>query len=286
MMQIGLLDGAVDVHLAVHARHAEVQRVGLGERADAEQRGDDRHAGALGQRAELVVGVAQDDAVARHDERPLGPADEPRAPRPAPSAWAARRARPGGRSRRGRGVGPAGVVELLVLHVLRHVEQHRAGPPLARHRERLAHRLGQLLDVLHQPAVLGDRLGDADDVGLLEGVPSDHGARHLPGDRHQRRVVHVGRGDAGHQVRGSRSRGGHADARPAAGAGVAVGRVGRRLLVAHQHVAQPGVLGQRVVERHDRAAGIAEQDVHALLEQGPAEDLRAGQLLRHHTPHR
>ena len=63
--QVGLLDGAVDVHLAVHARHAEVQRVRLGERADAEQRGDDRDAGALGQRAELVVGVAQDARRAR-----------------------------------------------------------------------------------------------------------------------------------------------------------------------------------------------------------------------------
>ena len=29
--QVGLLDGAVDVHLAVHARHAEVQRMRLGE---------------------------------------------------------------------------------------------------------------------------------------------------------------------------------------------------------------------------------------------------------------
>ena len=72
MMQVGLLDGAVHVHLAVHPRHAEVQRVRLGKRADAEQRGDDRDAGALGERAELGVGVAQDDAVARHDQRPLG----------------------------------------------------------------------------------------------------------------------------------------------------------------------------------------------------------------------
>ena len=49
MMQVGLLDGAVDVHLAVHARHAQVQRVRLGERADAEQRGDHRDAGPLGE---------------------------------------------------------------------------------------------------------------------------------------------------------------------------------------------------------------------------------------------
>ena len=72
----------------------------------------------------------------------------------------------------------------------------------------------------------------------------------------------------------------------AAGARVAVGRVGRGLLVAHQHVAELGILGQRVVERHDRAAGIPEEHVHAFLQQGPAEDLRAGELLSHYTPHR
>ena len=135
-----------------------------------------------------------------------------------------------------------------------HVEQHRAGPPLARHRERLVHRLGQLLDVLDQPAVLGDRLGDADDVGLLEGVPADHRPRHLPGDGDQRRAVHVGRGDAGHQVGGAGPGRGDAHARPAAGARIAVGGVRRGLLVPHQHVPQRRVLGQRVVERHDRAA--------------------------------
>ena len=75
--EVGLLDGAVHVHLAVHAGHAEMQRVRLGKGADAEQRRDDRDAGALGQLAELAVGVAQDDAVARHDQRPLGPRDEP-----------------------------------------------------------------------------------------------------------------------------------------------------------------------------------------------------------------
>ena len=114
----------------------------------------------------------------------------------------------------------------------------------------------------------------------------DHGARHLAGDRDHRRVVHVRRGEAGHQVGGARPRGGDAHARPPARAGVAVGGVGRGLLVPHQHVAEPGILRQRVVERHDRAAGIAEEQVHALLEQGPAEDLGAGELLRHHTPHR
>ena len=113
----------------------------------------------------------------------------------------------------------------------------------------------------HQDAVLGDRLGDADDVGLLEGVPPDHRARHLAGDRDDRRAVHVRRGEAGHEVGGARTRSRHAHAGAAGRPGVAVRRVRGRLLVPHQHVPQPGVLRERVVERHDRAARVPEQEV-------------------------
>ena len=74
--QVGLLDRAVDMHLAVHARHAEMQRVRLGEAADAEQGGDHRDPGALGQRAQLLVRAGQNDPVSRHDERALGLPDE------------------------------------------------------------------------------------------------------------------------------------------------------------------------------------------------------------------
>jgi hypothetical protein len=43
--------------------------------------------------------------------------------------------------------------------------------------------------------------------------------------------------------------------------------VHRRLLVAHQHVAQPRLAVQRVVERQCRAAGIAEDRVDAAFDQ-------------------
>ena len=72
----------------------------------------------------------------------------------------------------------------------------------------------------------------------------------------------------------------HTPARPVA-PGVPVGRVRRSLLVPHQHVAQAGKLGERVVERHDRAAGVAEEDFDTLFEQGTAEDLGAGQAFSH-----
>jgi len=169
----------------------------------------------------------------------------------------------------------------LILNILRDIQQHRSRPAILRHVERFLHCLGQLLDVLYQPVVLGDRLGDADDVGLLKGVTAHHRPRDLTSDRDHRGVIHVRGGQAGDQIRCPGPGGGNAHASAPAGAGIAISRVSCCLLVTHQHMPQPRILGERVIERHDRAAGIAEHDVHALLQQGTAEDLCSGQRLRH-----
>ena len=76
------------------------------------------------------------------------------------------------------------VLGLLVLHVLRHIDQHRTGASLLRDRQRLPHHARELGDVLHQVVLLRDRQRDAHDVRLLEGITADHAARHLSGDRH------------------------------------------------------------------------------------------------------
>ena len=49
------------------------------------------------------------------------------------------------------------------------------------------------------------------------------------------------------------------------------------LLVAHQHVAQPPVLGQRIVQGQHGAAGIAEHGVDAAGDQGVEQEAGAGQ---------
>ena len=66
-----------------------------------------------------------------------------------------------------------------------------------------------------------------------------------------------------------------ADADPAAGAGVAVGRMGGALLVADEDVAQLRVVVPDVVERQDHAARVAEDDVHALADERLAEGVGA-----------
>ena len=74
--QIGLLDRGVDPGLAVHAHHAEVQRMRRREAADAEQRHRDRNLRLLGERLQRRFGAAEDDAVAGEDQRPLGGVDQ------------------------------------------------------------------------------------------------------------------------------------------------------------------------------------------------------------------
>ena len=74
--QVGFLNRGVHPGLAVHAHHAEVQRMRGREAADAEQRHRHRNLRLLGERLERRFGAAEDDAVAGQDQRTLGRVDQ------------------------------------------------------------------------------------------------------------------------------------------------------------------------------------------------------------------
>ena len=74
--QIGLLDGVVDPGLAVHAHHAERERVRGGEGAEAEQGAGDGDLLRFGEGDDLGFGAGCDDAVAGEDDGLLGLLDE------------------------------------------------------------------------------------------------------------------------------------------------------------------------------------------------------------------
>ena len=141
---------------------------------------------------------------------------------------------------------------------------------------------GNVFDAFHQIIVLRDRHGDAGDVDLLERILAQDGGGNLARDRDQRRAVHPGVGDGRHQIGRARTAGGHADADLAGSAGVPLGGVARTLFVPAQDVMQPVViLPEGVIERHDGAAGNAEDDIDALADQGLAHYLSAGTCIRH-----
>src|SRR5690606_32086558 len=151
---------------------------------------------------------------------------------------------------------------LSLQDVLGDVDEHRTGAPGRGDVERLGEDARDVVTIADQEVVLGDRHGDAGDVGFLEGVGADQAAAHLPGDGDDRDGVHVRVGQRGDQVGGSRTGGGHADPHPAGGVGVAAGGVPGALLMAHQHVPQLLRVEQRVVDRQHSAAGDPEDDVY------------------------
>src|SRR5215469_7301922 len=130
------------------------------------------------------------------------------------------------------------IQRLAQLHVLGDVDQHRAGAPAARYAEGLMHDVCYVFDSLHEKVVFRDRLRHAQYVGFLEGIAANEVTRYLPGDRHNGRRVHVGRGEAGDEVGGARATGGDAYTDLARSAGIAIGGVSGRLLMPHQDMAQ------------------------------------------------
>ena len=139
---------------------------------------------------------------------------------------------------------------------------------------RTAHGISSGLVTCHAQRVAGQ--AHADRVRLLERVGSELGARHLPGDRDEGGRVHEGIGEGGEEVGGPRAGGPHAHPGPSRRPRVALRRVARSLLVPHEHVADPIPRAEeRVVDRHVRAARIAEHEVHAFGDEGLDQQLGA-----------
>ena len=144
----------------------------------------------------------------------------------------------------------------------------------------------QVADRLHQVVVLGAGPRDAGRVGFLEGVVADQVRRHLAGEADDWNGIHQGVGETGHRIGGAGTGSHQHDTNPAGRARIAFGGMHRGLLMAYQDVAQPVLLEERVVDRQDRAARIAEDDLDFLVDQGFHQQIgasRGGLLGLHDT---
>ena len=247
----------IDPGFAVHAHHAEVERVRRREAADAEQRHRDRDLRALGKGAQLVHGARDHHAVPGEDHRPLRLIEQR-------GGLRKRRRRSPRRRRASRGTPGAAASQSnshdacwasLVMSI-----STGPGRPDLRDHERFADRARDVLGAGHEVVVLRDRQRDAGDVDLLERVAADQAAADLAGDADDGRGVHHRGGDAGDHVGRARPGRGDRDADAAARARVAVGHVRRPLLVAHQDVANR-VIEHGVVGRQNGAARIPKMSV-------------------------
>ncbi len=231
--QIGMGDGVIGVAGAVHPQHAQGKIVVLGKATDAHKRRRHRNLHQFGQRHELLLRPGGDDAAADVENRLLRGGDG--FGRGADLLLVTFQGRlVAGKVHPARGF----VIKLGVLHVHGDIDEDRSRPPRGGDVERLLENPGDVLRFLDQVTVFDDRLGDAGDVDFLEGVGADEVAAHLAGDGDHRRRIQIGVGDAGDQVGGPGAAGGDTDAGLAGCPGIAVGGVGRALLVAHQVMLQ------------------------------------------------
>src|SRR5882672_7636096 len=164
-----------------------------------------------------------------------------------------------------------------LLRIFGNVYEDRAGTAAAGDDEGFANRAGNVFGAGDHDVVFGDRHGDAGDVDFLKRIRAEDFAANLTGDAHDRGRIQHGRSDARDHVRGAGAGGGHGNADATAGAGVAVRHVRRTLLVAHKDVVQLR-FAKRIVDRKNRAAGIAENFPDAQARQRFAKDFRTGEL--------
>ena len=146
------------------------------------------------------------------------------------------------------------------LHVFGDVDDDRPGPPVRGDVESLVQDAREILDAAHEIIVLGAASRDAGRVAFLESVGADEMGRHLTGDADERDRIHQRVGEAGDRVGRAGPRGHQQHADLAGRTGIALGGMGRALLVAHENVANLLLVEDRVVDRQDRAAGIAEEN--------------------------
>ena len=235
----------IDPRLAVHAHHADVERVRRRQAADPEQRHRDRNLRALGEGAQFVHRARDQHAVPGEDDRPLRFVQER-------GRLGERRARRlGGADRQpghaGAAASQSNSQDACCASFVMSISTGPGPPGLGDH-ERFAHRARHVLGAGHEVVVLGDRQRDAGDVDFLERVAANQAAADLAGDADDGRGVHHRGGDAGDHVGRARAGGRNRDADAAARARVAVGHVRRPLLVPHEDVPDR-IVEHRVVGR-------------------------------------
>ena len=108
---------------------------------------------------------------------------------------------------------------------------------------------------------------------LLHGALSESLARHLSGDDQNGKPVGVSGGEPRHRVEDSRAGRHHYDTELAGGLRVACGSEDRAGLVAGRNRADLRAIEERVVDRGDRPAGQAEDDLHAGVHEDVHEDV-------------
>ena len=136
-----------------------------------------------------------------------------------------------------------------------------------------AREVGRFAD---QIVVFGSRAGDAGGVGLLERVIADEVSWHLAGETDQGDAVHQRIDKAGDGIGGARTGSDENNAHFPGAAGVTLCGVNRCLLMADENMTNGVLVEQRIVNRQNGSARIAENDIDILILQGTQENFSSG----------
>ena len=117
--------------------------------------------------------------------------------------------------------------------VLRNIDQHRPRAPGGGNIEGLFHHLGNIFRVSYREAVFHDRPAYTHHIGFLKGVITDPVGTHLPGKHYHGNRIHISSSNTRYCIGSTGTRGHQHHSRLARRSGVAVCRMGRRLLVTH-----------------------------------------------------
>src|SRR5690606_25554253 len=263
--EVGLFEEVVGAAGGVHAEHAHVERVVVGQGAESHGRGDGGRVEAMGEFAGEAGAVGRDDAAAEVEGGALrlGQHGGERVDAVVGD---------GGRGAATAGFGPGGDVDLLVEDVLGDVDGDGSGPSGFGEGEGEGDDLEQRCGGGDEGVVFGDRDGEPVGSDLLERVGADQGGGDLAGDGDERDGVEPRVGDGGEEVGDAGAGGGEADGGASGDAGHALGDEAAALFMACEDVVD-GAVVQRVVEGQDRAAGYAGERVDALAFEQDFQDL-------------
>jgi len=165
--------------------------------------------------------------------------------------------------------------------ILRNIDHHRTRTARAGHKERLADGRREVFHPFHQKVVLHAGPRDSDAVHFLEGVVANQVRRHLPGEDHQRNGIQEGRRDAGDGI-GCAGPGGYEHHTGFAGCPrVAIGSMGRTLLVPDQNVFDGVLFVELVVDVKNGPTRISEQELDTFIDERAHEDFRAAKHFSH-----
>ena len=263
--EVGVMHREIRLDRSVHAEHAEEARIGSRKRAQSEQR---QRAGCVhathDRREELASfrpGIDQ-SAAAVEDRATCGTKQG----RGFGDALGRKRKGLQARSELARFRERVGLA--THLKVLGEIDQDRSGTALGCHGERLADDGGDLAHRADLRIPFRDRAGKAERVAFLKRIGANRGRGHLAADANDRDGVADRVEQSGDGIADARTGRHQHDAGPARAPRVALGRVHGGLLVAHEHMTNPGLGMKRIVDRKARAARVAEDRVHAMLHEG------------------